>query len=593
MNYFFTILLSALLLCGNVAELSAQEFIATPVEISAEKVRIKGELFYVHKVLKGQTLFSIAKAYQVSTEDINKANPLLAEGLKSDTIIYIPAVSGESQSNSEVPAAQVPVVEEETQAPATVQTKEEESGEQKYVVHKLKWYESLKDVARKYNVPLEAIYSLNNIVPPSKTRIKSVLIPDEEYISRMSEINEGESGAEGDAEDAVTAEGIESGKVETTDADPIVTERIYNYGTQGEKFSSPIKITAVFPFNVAESTENLTGYIADFYCGMLLAADHLKENGLFDNFVLETVDLSSYTSAWDMLSNGALDGSELVIGPISVRDMHPVSNYCQNNKIPLVSPLDNKTSKLLEGNPYMFLFPSTTDNAIERQVEKMGQANSAGKEESVTIIYEKGYAESQLMTTTVNALQSRGIQYKTFNYNFLEGRDIDSVMSLSLDSLKLNKVIIPSHSEAFISDALRNLHLIQSTSDYKIEVYGMSRWKSMETLDVDYFHQLNLHLAVPYHIDYNDEKTTRFLNGYLNAFNTEPTPFSFQGYDIMTFFVEAMNKYGKNFPAEILNSNGELIQSDVLFVPTSYGSGAENRALKDIVYKKGWVISKY
>ena len=129
--------------------------------------------------------------------------------------------------------------------------------------------------------------------------------------------------------------------------------------------------------------------------------------------------------------------------------------------------------------------------------------------------------------------------------------------------------------------------------DYKIEVYGMSRWKSMETLDVDYFHQLNLHLAVPYHIDYNDVKTTKFINGYLAAFNTEPTPFSYQGYDILTFFVDAMNKYGKNFPAEILNSNGELIQSDVLFVPTSYGSGAENRALKDIVYKKGWVISKY
>ena len=28
-------------------------------------------------------------------------------------------------------------------------------------------------------------------------------------------------------------------------------------------------------------------YIADFYCGMLLATDHLKENGAFDGFVLE------------------------------------------------------------------------------------------------------------------------------------------------------------------------------------------------------------------------------------------------------------------------------------------------------------------
>ena len=68
--------------------------------------------------------------------------------------------------------------------------------------------------------------------------------------------------------------------------------------------------------------------------------------------------------------------------------------------------------------------------------------------------------------------------------------------------------------------------------------------------------------------------------------------FAFQGYDIITFFVEAMNTYGKKFPARIINLDRKLIQSNVLFKPVKYGSGAENKALKDVVYQKGWTISE-
>ena len=35
---------------------AAQDFVPTPVEISGDKVNIGGRIFYMHKVLKGQTL---------------------------------------------------------------------------------------------------------------------------------------------------------------------------------------------------------------------------------------------------------------------------------------------------------------------------------------------------------------------------------------------------------------------------------------------------------------------------------------------------------------------------------------------------------
>ena len=40
----------------------AQEYVAPPVTISKEKVKIDGKAFYSHIVLERQTLFSISKA---------------------------------------------------------------------------------------------------------------------------------------------------------------------------------------------------------------------------------------------------------------------------------------------------------------------------------------------------------------------------------------------------------------------------------------------------------------------------------------------------------------------------------------------------
>ena len=71
----------------------AQDYVAPPVSISKDKVKIDGKVFYSHIVLEKQTLFSISKAYNVSIEDIYRHNPSLkVTGLRKNDIINIPVV---------------------------------------------------------------------------------------------------------------------------------------------------------------------------------------------------------------------------------------------------------------------------------------------------------------------------------------------------------------------------------------------------------------------------------------------------------------------------------------------------------------------
>ncbi len=61
---------------GAVAQ-EAEQYVPTPVTVSSDMVRVGNNLFYAHVVLARQTLYSIGKAYGVSSLDIIDSNPKL------------------------------------------------------------------------------------------------------------------------------------------------------------------------------------------------------------------------------------------------------------------------------------------------------------------------------------------------------------------------------------------------------------------------------------------------------------------------------------------------------------------------------------
>ena len=590
MRLLLTVLLGLMLAAPAAVRAGAQEFVATPVEISADKVNVKGTVYYLHKVLKGHTLYSISKAYGVDIDAIKAANPSLSEGLKAGMLLYIPELPArtDAAADTAVPAVKVTA---ENSVPADSEVRADDrktvpagkaraAKQKKYRKYNVKWYETLDDVAVKFNVTTEAIIALNGLDPDSGKRIRSVLIPDAEFMENMTSAVPLERQEEAQDDDVMDRH-----------EDLTIMEERQPFAPGVPYDKGPYTISLVLPFNADRSTESLNSYTADFYAGTLIAMADLKEKGMFSNFVLNVVDLNRYGSAWELVADNVLRGSELIIGPVSERDMQPIAGWARRERVPVVSPLDLKTADLAQGNPYFYLFPPQSDLALSHQLDKIAATRpDADTTESITVIYEQGYENSDLVVQTMTGLAERGIEYSTFKYDFLSGRGIDTLMSMSLDSMLLNKVIIPSMSEAFITDALRNLNLIKSGMGYNIDVYGMSRWKSFETVELNYFHALDLRLAMSYHIDYSTEAAMDFINKYRAAFNTEPTSFSFQGYDILTFFVEAMNTWGRNFPEAIINERKSLLQSDVLFLPAGPGSGYINCAFKDICFTTGWQV---
>ena len=151
----------------------AQEYVAPKVTISKEKVRSGGKVFYSHVVQERQTIYSISKAYGVTMEEIYDANPALkleTEGLKKDQILLIP-FKGEVKE----------VVEPEVQQPDKVEMDSEgdtdPDDDDEYFIHRVKWYEDLDAIAKKYKVSKESIKNINRMTSDKVKRKQDLKIP--------------------------------------------------------------------------------------------------------------------------------------------------------------------------------------------------------------------------------------------------------------------------------------------------------------------------------------------------------------------------------------------------------------------------------
>lgn len=567
-----------LLFIGCNTPLKGQEFIPTPVEISSEKSDLNGESVYVHRVLKGQTLFSVSKAYNVSIDRITELNPSLKDGLKSGSVIYIPVISTD-----------VPVTDTVATTPPPP------SKDKKYKKHTTKWYENIYDVAQRYNVPVDALIAINGLGENTVLNKRQVLvIPDDEYITeyRNSLKRALMSTPKKDfgiafpadttkpADTAAVSEVMESPEVLDLDIYKKNNKRTY-------------KISLVLPFNTKAGMENVSTNQMDFYAGALVAFnDFIKVsgNGLYQ---LNVVDLNDYQNVYSMMISGVLDNSEFIIGPIFEKDLAPLASWADDKKIPLISPLDPKAAHLAENHPFFFQYPTTQERLLDVTFDSVAEESKRLNAKPL-VIYEKWTGKSNMVTSAKAALDSRGVEIDTLSYGILEGRGIDTIMVKMMDTTRVNTVFVVSENEAYVSDVLRNLQLAEdSDSDMSISLYGYPKWKNFEIIELSYFHNLDTHISQTYNIDYHSPKTNAFISNFRYNFQTDPTQYAFQGYDIMFYFLSALNEYGRDFPAYIHLYQKSLLQSNIRFEKAYNKSGFTNQGVRNILYSENWEIKSW
>lgn len=530
----------AALLLAFCADAAAQEYVAPSVEISDQKVRKDGKVYYSHVVKEKQTLYSISKAYNVSQEDIFAANPGLQEtGLKKNSIIMIPAAAEQKEARSTTPSG-----------PSVKKT------------HIVRWYETLRDIADKYKVSEESIMAINNLKDKKLKNRQKLIIPTEEYAS------------------AFVPEAPAPAPVEEVEEEEMDIEAAFEDNTpepeQTYISKSNIKATVLLPLKATGTASSKSNM--DFYSGVLLAARELGESGISIDMDVHDISNGSFGA-----TRRELEESDIIIGPVAAADITRLYAVAPGIKA-LVSPLDPKAEQLAGRFETMVHAPASRSAQYEDMALWIKEDMMPG--DKVLVISEKEARKGDEGRLLRAAVDSAHIAYTPFSYSILEGRNIQEPLETAMTAEGVNRIVIASESEAFVNDVVRNLNLTIHNK-FNVVLYAPAKIRTFDTIEIDNFHNTNLHASLTYYIDYDKEEVKTFIKKYRALFKTEPTQFAFQGYDVARYFLGLCATYGEGWMQKA--EDASLLQSS--FDLTRNGdAGYTNKGVRRIVYGKEYSV---
>ncbi|MBR5018181.1 MAG: LysM peptidoglycan-binding domain-containing protein [Bacteroidales bacterium] len=546
-------LLLILCLLAIPAGLLAQGYKAPEVEISNEKANIAGKVYYVHKVLPKQTVYSICKAYGIKSEDLNAANPDIKDGLRAGSIIFIPA----DAAHIPEPAETVTRKKEEPRVVTPEPEPEPEAREnlvqvvERVIEHRVRWFDSLSGIARKYGVSEKTILDYNGLKASDSIRGKVLLIPV------MGEAEE--EDLEPDLSDAPV---IAEPEIETPEAPMLPVRRARWFSAE-----EPMHIALILPFNLKGTASSS---FLNFYSGALMAVREQKTKGA--HLVLNVYDLGQGSDA--ILADPKFQQSDLVIGPVEASTFAPFLAFSDQTGIPLVSPLDHKVDSLVEFHPFLFQVPASTDIQVENLVRSLH-----ARSDDTVILVTSSSGENRLASLMEALLQADGISYRKASTGELSGL-------LSGGSRRTPaKILIGSESKSFTTDVLRHLNTL-AKRNIPMEVWCTNRVRNYETSDPDALFNISAHTSAPYFVDYNDPRDQDFVRQYRALFYADPDDFAFQGHDIFTFFISSLMKQGTAFIDNAAEYPMQLLHCNFHFVREDIRSGWRNCATRNILFEK-------
>lgn len=304
----------------------------------------------------------------------------------------------------------------------------------------------------------------------------------------------------------------------------------------------------------------------DFYCGALLAARELGNDGL-------KINISAYDLSKCEVTEGMLERSDVFIGPIDCQDIRKVTAVCPRDRM-IISPLDPKASALTE-TCNVIQTPVNTDEHLRDLTD--WAVEGMNYNDKLVVVLE---TEADTSGVILDELDYLGVSYYiTYGY-----------MSVASACAPTGRTIFltGSDKEYFVSGVIRCVSVL-ALQQHDVSVFCPSKARSYDNLNVELMHNANVHMSSTYFIDYDSPAVKSFVYAYRAVFRAEPNSYSFHGYDTMKYFANLLSTYGYEWPERITEYPWTGLQTGFKF--KKRGKGAENCASRRIVYSPDYSIT--
>lgn len=496
--------------------------------------------YLIHEVQKKNTLYSLAKEYNVEINDIISVNPEVEEGLKKGMKIKIPVAQIKSEADEAdyiVPAVESP-----------------------YVTHEVLPKETLYSLSKKYNVSMDSLLTVNKGLAGGLKVNQLINIP---ILKNYIDTN-------------IKAVAFDSNAVKAA-----------------------YKVTLMLPFylNLMEEAKDTSykhseflnrqlfakaQYAIEFYQGFKLATDSLIKQGL--SLELEVIDTENNGERIDsILLDSSLKNTDLIVGPFYLEHFLKVADFAKQNKINIVSPV-KLSNKILLGNNYVSKV-TTSDPVLLKYLANF--MFDSLKSKNLLMVYpDRFHDRKRADILKKNYLQIAQEAEDSTRISFLkevywEPEKYEELKS-KFDSTQVNYLVMPSNDQAFVT---RLMTLLDNEKEYEFVLFGLQEWENYDNIEVGYLQNLNVHLVVNEYVNYDSKEVQEFSQTFAEQFKCLPNRFSFLGFDVGYYYLNLLKNYGVNFEVRFAEQQlEEILSHQFSFSKTGIESGYENHSTYLIRY---------
>ena len=585
-----------------------------PVEKSTVIVFINGQKFYVHTVKSGDTLYSLAKTYEVSEDLIRQHNANMGSELKIDQTVKIPVPESAQKS-----------------------AKAEKRRKRDFLTHKVQAGQTLYAIARDYNISVATLREDNPSLNPQSLPVGETLwirraavgksneqqtqAEIAEYAATLNSVTDddgydhhvvqpGETIYSLSRRFGITEEefarlndvsaGLKAGAMiripRPEQAEEEVVEVEQPQSTADVHFralasTEPLNVALMLPMNI-ENRANAS-YV-EFYQGFLLGMETLKNTGRGES------KLTVYNTSHDQLKvdeivrSTMFEGTNLIVGPVYEDELAPVIRYAEQNSVPVVSPLANISA--VESPALYQLSPSA-----ERKYDKV--ADLVNGEHEIFMIYADSYDE-EFEAEAKQLLHGR--PYHSYTYSFddqkskFRARTADAPFDVidGMDTVLMSETprlfIVLANKEV---DVDRILGTISSSkvaiSERSIPcaeytVLGTSRWGRFSNIDHTTYFNNNVVMISTYHAKRDAQAVREFDSRYIEAYGSLPSLYAYRGYDAAILFCGGMRG---DIEYNMLDKRYTPLQTVYKFVQEGENGKYVNQEWMRINYNSNYTIT--
>lgn len=570
--------LTAVLQAGSTIKIPVIKVEADePVKVEVAKPATVDTEVYYHKVAKKQTIFSIAKQYGLTANDLIRFNPELTNGLLIGQILKIP-VKTVSQ-----PAKPVSVQQSST----------------KYKVEK---GETLFSLAARFGVEVTELKNANpSLFSRSLEAGETILIPAKSELKSI--VAETQNSFESTVEEPVSVgncnpiSGKNNQKYKVGLLLPFYlagNDRVNPTNIDRALLMSKIKMNSQ-PVPVVGDTTTIVGLtnidsktvgFLEFYEGVLLAIDSLQSLGM--NIELDVFDVSSQQMVNALIQLEEFRDLNMIIGPVYPELQENVAAFAAKNRIPMISPL-SPVGNFEQNNSWYFKVNPTKEFQMEQTANYIGSEFSDKNFILLQLSGNSSSGEAKLAQMSIEKLAGQSGRNLFHEYNF-QKQGVNSIKPILTETGE-NVFFIPTDNEAQVSVAVTNLNAL--AENYNIVLMGTPTLTKLKSIQTENFHRVRLRYLSHYFIDYNKPLVRQFVSRYRETFSAEPTQFSHQGFDVAYYFLSALYRYGKDFRNCLPEYQMELTQTFFDFQKVSPMGGFMNNGLFVTAYERNFDILNY